>query len=343
MGMTRELKVLGCIMGGAVGDALGMPYVDKTRAEIEALGGVQDFRPALDTAPITVPLSALAEGEIGDPLVAGQWTDDTQLALALAETLIEQGGLFIPEAWAHKLVRWLNESPRAPGLSSLHTAVQLRTGDALWDEAADPDGAGCGAATRVAPVALLYADDTAKRQEIAVLQAQVTHGHPDAQAAALAVAEAVAWALPLDPTSLSQWSGRDFLTHLIDAVSAASPDFAEFANCLNLARALLMDEVETETAVRVLGVTAWSREAVPCALYLLARHPQNLESLLQSAVNLTGGATESIAALAGAIGGALHGVTALPPRWRRQIEDALRLIETALALANLRIGDFRLS
>ena len=327
-----EIKFIGCLFGGAIGDALGMPLTGRTRVEIAAIGPVSEFMAAELTAPVSLPLTALADPELDDPLGPGQWTDDTQLSLALADALIEEQGMFVPDTWAHALVRWLNNAPRGPGLSSLEAAVQLRTGGAEWDEAADPEGGGCGAATRAAPIGLAFASDPALRRRCAVLQALTTHGHPDAQAAALAVAEATALVLAMGPESLSQWDGAAFLQTLIDAVRGFAPEFEEFARCLEGARSLLLEEVDAETAVRVLGVSAWSREAVPTALYLVARYPHDLEQLLLSAVNLTGGAVESIATIAGAVGGALHGVTALPGRWRRQVEDAPRLLETALRL-----------
>ena len=162
-----------------------------------------------------------------------------------------------------------------------------------------------------------------------------THGHPDAHAAALAVAEAVALVLPMQTEDMIRWDGASFLRALTNAVRGHSTEFEEFARCLELARTLLDDDVDTATAVRVLGVSAWSREAVPTALYLVARLPHDFEALLLSAVNLTGGAVESIATIAGALGGALHGVTGLPPRWRRGVEDGPRLLATALDIHRL--------
>ncbi|HLJ55017.1 MAG TPA: ADP-ribosylglycohydrolase family protein [Chthonomonadaceae bacterium] len=335
MQRINATKTIGCLFGGAIGDALGMPYTGMNRAEIVALGGVSEFAPARTTAPVSIPLTALADPELDDLLEPGQWTDDTQLTLALADALIEEGGLFVPDTWAHALVRWLNNAPHGPGLASVQAAIQLRTGGAEWDEAADPDGGGCGAATRVAPVALLYPDDPPARRRIAMLQAMTTHGSPDAQAAAVAVAEAVALVLPLEPAAVADWDGAALLQAAVNAVRAQSPAFEEFARCLEGAQAMLADDVEVETAVRVLGVSAWSREAVPTALYLAARLPRDPEALILGAVTLTGGAVESIAAIVGAIAGALHGVTRLPGRWRRGVEDAPRLLSTALALHGL--------
>src|SRR5689334_21161858 len=121
-------------------------------------------------------------------MVDGKLRKHTLLLLALGETLIEEGRLRLPESRGPKLVRWVNDAPRLPDVSTLQAALQLRRGGVFWHESADPEGADCGPAARVAPAALLYADDPILRRRNAVLQAQVTHGSPDAQAAALAVA-----------------------------------------------------------------------------------------------------------------------------------------------------------
>jgi len=337
MSNEPETKYLGCLFGGAIGDALGMPLTGRTRAKIAEIGTVRDFVTFQNVTPVTIPLSAIADAEVEEPLLPGQWTDDTQLTLALADALIAEGGLFVPDAWAHALVQWLNESPRAPGLASLEAAIQLRSGGAEWDEAADPEGGGCGAATRVSPIGLVYSQDADMRRRYAYLQAMTTHGQPDAQAAAIAVAEAIAYVLKWTLDDLAHWDGPLFLQNLIDVVSGHSQEFAEFARCLEFARSLLIDGIDVETSVRVLGVSAWSREAVPAALYLVARNPYDFEQLMTDSINLTGGAVESIATIVGSIGGALHGVQAIPARWRREVEDAPRLLETALGLYRARV------
>ncbi|MCW3097076.1 MAG: ADP-ribosylation/Crystallin [Chthonomonadaceae bacterium] len=325
-------KYTGCLLAAAIGDALATPFTGLTVEEIEATGRIGEFLPAREARSFIIPIGELGEAEVGDRLTAGQWTEDMQLTLALAEALIEENGAFIPEAWAHSLVRWINGEPRSPGISTLQTAIQLRTSGVMWDEAADPEGAGCGAAARVAPVALLLPEDDEKRRLIAITQAQVTHEHPDAQAAAMAIAEAIALLLPLDATALAAWDGSAFLAELVACVERASPRFAEFARCLVLARTLLEDKVEFATAVRVLGTSGWSREAVPCALFCVAHSPHDFEALLIQAVGQTSGSTEAIACMVGALAGAMHGLDAVPMRWRAGVEAAHSILTTARAL-----------
>ena len=325
-------KYTGCLLGAAIGDALATPFAGLSIDEIARVGTAGEFAPAREARSFFIPIGELGDAEIGDKLAPGEWTEDVQLMLALADALLEENGAFIPEAWAHSLVRWLNSEPRSPGVSSLQTAIQLRTSGMLWDEAADPEGAGCGAAARVPPVALLFPTQPEPRADAAVTQAQVTHEHPDAQAAALAVAEAIAFLLPLDHSDLADWDGSAFLTVLIDRIEARSPHFAEFARCLVLARTLLDDKVEFATAVRVLGVSGWSREAVPCALFCVAHSPHDLEALLRQVVALTAGSTEAIACMVGALAGALHGLDAVPMHWRAGVESGQSILSTARAL-----------
>jgi len=340
---SEEERFVGCLLGGAIGDALGMPFAGCAREQIADLGGCRDFAPSRGASSVSVPLSALGDSEVGDLLKPGQWTDDTQLTLALAESLIEEGGLFVPEAWAHKIVRWLNLGPRTPDISTVEAALQLRTGAVMWDEAADPEGASCGPAARVAPIGLFFTDPT-ERRRAAVLQAQVTHGRPEAQAGALAVAEAIAMAVEEGRGKRekgkegSGGEGAAFLEEIAEVVGGESPDFGEFARCLQLARTLLEDDVETATAIRVLGVSEWAREAVPCALYCAARAPDDFEAALLQTVNLTGGAVDSIAAIVGAVAGAWHGLEGLPARWRAGVEEAAHIADTARRLYALRRG-----
>ncbi len=325
-------KYTGCLLGAAIGDALGTPFIGLSPEQTKASGSAGTFLPAREAFSYLIPVGELGESEVSERLLAGQWTEDVQLMLALANTLIEEGGILIPEAWAHSLVRWLNSEPRSFGVSTVQAALQLRTGGVLWDEAADPEGGGCGPAARVAPIALVFPADANQRRQAALTQAEVTHEDPDAHAAALAVAEAIALVLPVTSAALSHWDGSAFLTELHSRVSAASPHYTAFSRCLLLARTLLEDDVDLPNAVRVLGTTGWSREAVPCALFCVAHSPLHFESLLTEVITYTTSTTEAIGCLVGAIAGALHGIEAIPMHWRAGVEEAAPITELARAL-----------
>ena len=335
--MTKLLQTrfTGCLLGAAIGDSLGMGYTGCSAANIQARGGGHEFMPGdISSVTVVVPVGELGDTEIGQPLASGQWTEDTQLLLALTTSLLEEGGVFVPESWSHSLVRWVNDEPRQPGTSTIQAALQLRTAGVFWDEAADPDGAGSGPAARVAPIALLFGDnaDSEIRRRNAVLQAQVTHGHPDAHAAALAMSEAIAMLLQISPADRRDWQGVAFLRTIHDLVTNSSPRYEEFARCISIATNLLVDGVDRADAIRAIGTSGYCREAVPCALYILASDPEDPERLITDAVRLTGDATDTIGCLVGALTGALHGVDALPKRWRDEVEDSERIQELAIRL-----------
>ena len=329
-------RFAGCMVGAAIGDALGMGYVGRAAAEIRAGGGGSQFVPAEGfSMAISLPVGEPGATEVGQPLEAGQWTEDTQLMIALAESLIEENGTFIAESWSHSLVRWVNGEPRSPGISTLQAALQLRTAGVFWDEASDPDGAGAGPAARTAPLALLFCNDPEMRRRTAVTQAMVTHGHQDAHAATLAVCEGIA-RLVNSPSPTSQsFSGVRFLREIEETVRRTNSQYEEMARCITMAADLLADGVERADALRVIGSSGYSREAVPAALFAFASLPDNPAECLADSVRLTGGATDTIACITGALVGAAHGLDAMPARWVTEVEDADRIAALGRKLASL--------
>jgi len=159
--MEKIDRVRGCLLGLAVGDALGAPYEFKAPGsytpEPELVGG----------------------GTWGLP--AGYWTDDTSMALCLAESLIERG--FDPADQMQRYLRWyregyLSSTGRCFDIGNATRAALERferTGDPF---AGDPEAGGNGALMRIAPVALYYGDDLGTAVDAAEQVARTTHGHP---------------------------------------------------------------------------------------------------------------------------------------------------------------------
>ena len=325
--LTLEDRFVGCLLGAAIGDALGMPFALEQPDHAES--PVRDFQNSRGVCPVTVPVAELGVPEAEPLLRAGQWTDDTQLMIALANCIISEAGLFIPDAWAHALVQWLNASPRGPGLSSLQAAMDLRGGGISWDEGTDPEGAGCGAACRAPVIALWACADPAARMDAAILQAQATHGHGDAMASAVAIAEAVAVAVQSDPNEGSH--GPALFAASSAAVRAKFGNAHPVAECIDLGAHLLESGTEPGQALRILGTSAWCRESVPAAIYCAARWAHSPEDAIIAAVN-HGGAADGIGAMTGALVGAASGPESLPQRWRSTVEDGSGLVHTAVML-----------
>ena len=162
-----ETRVSGCLFGMALGDALGA-YTEF----LDVPGILRRFPPNGPQAPL------------GNP---ARVTDDTQMALAVGEALINALHPYTPhglgQALKRTLVAWHidPENNRAPGRTCL-TACQQLAEDIPWVQASQIGSKGCGANMRVMPVGLLnVAGQT--RSAIAQFQAAYTHGHPTALAA----------------------------------------------------------------------------------------------------------------------------------------------------------------
>lgn len=320
----------GCLLGGAVGDALGAPVEFLSDAQIRARfgpDGIDDFAPAYG--------------------VLGAITDDTQMTLFTAEGLIRahvrgaaRGITTGSGVGAHACQRWLltqGERP-APGLlldgspgwlvgePRLHARrgpgntclTALRAMPALGEPARN-DSKGCGGVMRMAPVGLFAArlsrDGAAQDRrafEVGCELAALTHGHPSGilpagvlallvlhLARGASLREALAAALPL---------------------LRARPDHAETLAALEQALSLADAGADPRAAIAALGEGWVAEEALAIAVYcaLVAR---DFHHGVRLAVN-HGGDSDSTGAITGNLLGAAWGVDAIPLPWRQAVELA---------------------
>ena len=198
---TQESRIAGSLFGLAYGDALGKPT--------EFLKVVEITRRFGATGPADLPEPALV-------------TDDTQMALAVGEGLVEvltgagaSPGPSTPAAptsaaltsetltsetlapvWVRRFVVWAHspENNRAPGMTCLRACGDLADGKP-WIEATRMSSKGCGANMRVTPVGLVPGISSSTRAGAAQLQAALTHGHPTGLAASELTAYATWWLL----------------------------------------------------------------------------------------------------------------------------------------------------
>ncbi len=177
----------GCIIGLAVGDALGHPteFVPSVRAIRARWGdrGVTTFEATEDHPP-------------------GTFTDDTQMSIAAARALIRAGHAGtdrLMTTLADEFVAW-SKSPqndRAPGGACMSGCFALAAGT-NWRRAGVARSKGCGAAMRAAPFGLYFDDDADALVRAAASQSALTHRHPTGIASSVAAAAAVASALQTD-------------------------------------------------------------------------------------------------------------------------------------------------
>ncbi len=288
-------KFVGCLVGSAVGDALGSSleglWISKLRIE-------EDF--------------------------SGRWTDDTHMMIGVAESLIENEGFdgsHMAQTFIHNYER---EPWRGYAYGPPRVFKWIKSGVA-WNEASKRlfGGAGSygnGAAMRVAPVGILYHDDPKPLRSVACSQSQITHAHELGKEGAALQAYAVAMALNAHPSSKLETS--TFLGELKDFTRSEA-----LRRKLEAAEKLL-SEKDRLRVVRELGNGIEAQNSVPTAIYSFLRNPKSFEESLLYAISL-GGDTDTIGAMTGAISGAYHGVEAISERWKARLERRAYIEELA--------------
>ncbi len=299
------------LLGAAVGDALGWPVEFKSLAEIKAEYGPDGIQ------------------ELPDP---AEYTDDTQMTIALAEGLLDAGidaDLDTQmNAIGRRFVTWLERQSepgyaRAPGTSSMAGSRQFAQG-VPWRLSGGLDAKGCGAAMRVAPIGYLYQHQPERLREVAAASAMITHRHPTAVAAAVAAAFLVK--LALDGVPVNQ------MVHEVDTATRGMSD--EFSNTL-LRIGHVAGWTDEEVAMRHLGAGWVGDQAVALALYCIIRYPDDYAGCVRRGANMAGD-SDSVASIAGGIASARLGAAAIPVDWQARIQDREALLALCARLASAR-------
>lgn len=317
--MNRADRIRGCLLGGAIGDALGAPIEFMSTSEIRQRfgpAGVVDFEPAF-----------------GRP---GAMTDDTQMTLFTAEGLmrglmrsIDRGSCNLPSVLRNAYLRWLltqgiryegytetgfdsgwlitNEilhSRRAPGSTCLSA---LQSGEFGTIEDRINDSKGCGAVMRAAPAGFVgrrTEGDTDGAFGLGADAGALTHGHPSGYLAAGTLAEIVAGIADglsiVDAVDCARLVLRSYQDH--EEVDAA------------LGKAVELAESERDSApetIETLGGGWVGEEALAISVYCCLAFDEFMPAVL-AAVNHSGD-SDSTGSIAGNIMGAALGASALPP------------------------------
>jgi len=333
----RASRVLGCLLGGALGDALGAPieFWSSERIARDCFRGsfTEQFLPT----------------HYGSEL--GLITDDTQMMLFTLEALLrwrddptldlireihvsylqwwDTQRLTGPPSGASGLAaqQWLY-ARRAPGVTCSSALETARTRGKLGEPAVN-DSKGCGGVMRAAPFGLLGLDNPG---ELASLGAALTHGHPTGQVSAGAFAVIIDRIMSGDPL-------RTAIETAI-AWSEGAGDGGETATAL-LAGVALADSGKppSQTLVESLGGAWVGEEALAISVYcaLAFSEADRIGEALEFAV-LHGGDSDSTGAICGNILGAMHGANALPPL-TEQVEGAKAIHGLALRTVELSVID----
>ena len=285
-------RALGAFLGLAVGDAVGTTL---------------EFRPR-DVEPRLKEM--VGGGPFGLP--PGGWTDDTSMALALADSLVSCGTLDCRDLM-DRFVRWWREGEYSHTGRCFDIGETTRAALKRYQETGDPTGgstdpwsAGNGSLMRLAPVVLRFWTDRARLDWAAAHQSRTTHGAQEAVDACRALADMLADAI----------SGRARPEVLAPRVFEGAPKISEILGGSWRQRA--RDEIRSS------GYVVHTLEA---AIWSVAR-TANFRNAVLLAANLADDA-DTVAAVTGQLAGAIYGLSGIPQQWLDQIAWKDRLLDTA--------------
>lgn len=282
-------RAFASLLGMAIGDALGATVEFMTPGEIrQTYGTLTEIR-----------------GGGWLRLAPGQVTDDTQMALCIARSVVAVG--WSARDIAERFATWLRSKPPDVGNTCRRGIRRYMHYGTLAGPPSEGD-AGNGAVMRIAPVAIASLADTSLLESWAIEQAHITHHHPLSDAACIHVGGL----LHLACTGRS----REALRRYVQSVVASVPQFG-YANYKGLCTAYVVDTMQT-------------------VFYHFFRS-RSFEDCLIGTVN-QGGDADTAGAIVGALAGAFYGLERIPERWvatlDRKLVSELRTLALGLVASS---------
>lgn len=327
---SELLKAYGCLLGVAIGDAMGAPTTFMTPKEIkEKYGFVRKF------------IEPPKDHPIHGGLKAGQVTDDTEMTLLLADSIIKCGGIKV-ECYVKHLLRWAQEKnilqTEYLGPSTRNALMKLLHGASI--EEAGRFGTTNGAAMKISPIGIVDRRKLDKTIKDVYKISLPTHGTNVAISAAAAVACAISAAF-YDDSDI----GKIINAALYGAREGAKLGFrypaASVEKRIQLALELVERVNNVEEACIILydyiGMGVAANESIPSAIAIVKIAGGDPLDAITLAVNC-GGDSDTIASIVGAIVGTMHGAKAFPSSLVNVIEGVnnLKLKEVAEKLLSIR-------
>lgn len=283
-------KFIGALIGTAIGDAIGMPYEGLTHQEVNAT--------------CTLPLE-MQDGRLSK----GSYTDDTELAIGIAESLITNKGLVDKN---HILQRFIENFDRKRGYGFGTISILQKKANAAT--LFGTGSYGNGAAMRIAPISLVYYDTPTNLYEAVAKCSEITHAHVLGIEGAQIQAHAIAVAL----RSIQSTHSLDATEFVNEIMGIAKQDV--YKQKLHKILNLLNEKGDHQLVIDELGNGVEAFNSVPSAVYSFLSNLNSFEDAVTYAVCL-GKDTDTIAAMTGAIAGAYLGVEAIPSEWIDCLEN----------------------
>lgn len=295
-------RARGCLLGLAVGDAVG------TTLEFLAPGTFEPIDDMIGGGPFS--------------LSPGTWTDDTSMALCLAESLLAHPEVD-PRDQADRYCRWWRYGENSPTGTCFDIGNTVRWALMEYEEtgnplsgSTDPESAGNGAIMRLAPVAMRFALDPDRLLEAAIISSRVTHGAATCLDACKLLASILA--------GLLQGHTRE---RVLQAGFKTADSTWEPGELCPEIEAISHGSYMTKVSPDIRG-TGYVVESLEAALWAFHRAEDFRDAILR-AVNL-GDDADTTGAVAGQLAGAAWGHCGIPGPWLEKIawqEEILALAD----------------
>ncbi len=297
MADARLDRLRGCLLGLAVGDAVG------TAVEFKARGS---FTPLTDIA---------GGGPFG--LRPGQWTDDTSMALCLAASLIASNG-FNAEDQARRYLRWRDQGYMSSNGVCFDIGGTVSGALSRYEASGDPfagsdhpRSAGNGSIMRLAPVPMFYAADREQAVHFAAESSRTTHGAAECLDACRLLSSMLCAAF--------EGGSKTSVLHGHDGLALTEPKIA----------ALAEGDYRDKPVADIRG-SGYVVESLEAALWCF-HHTNSFEDAVLAAANL-GDDADTTAAVCGQLAGAYYGIGGIPARWLRKLAGRSMIEQMAIAL-----------
>lgn len=298
--IPKERATVGCILGTAVGDAMGLACEGLSR------------RRQLKMFPVLTGHKLLPAGK-------GLCSDDTEHTCMLAQSLIGVAGLDTGDAarqfatgFGWRLRFWLLGMPAGIGFATLRAIVKLWIG--IPPRLSGVFSAGNGPAMRAALIGVCHGDDPPRMLALARAATRITHTDPRAEHGALAVALAAHLA-----AAGAEITPADYARHLRQLLGNEGGELSGLVD--NVARSVSQRESAADYTSRngcANGISGYMLHTVPAALHVWLAHQRDYRGAITATVRL-GGDSDTVAAIVGAIIGARVGKEGIPVEWLRDL------------------------
>ena len=349
--MDNKDRILGSIVGGAIGDALGAPIEFLSLDQISTAHGESGV-----------------QGYVEFQENRGMFTDDTQMTIFTAEGLIRllvhgslEGFSFEPyEVIYQSYLRWLQTQGRhpavipdgmkdfnlkdgwlleqsgmyklrSPGLTCLRSLESGRIG--TIDQPLN-DSKGCGGVMRVAPIGLIYVDDPDYAFGFAAEAAAITHSHPSGYLSAGCLASILAYLGRGDELMIAVMNTIDILI--------SWDDHSECLQAVEDAVSLFHHSKPTPANIESLGGAWVGEEALSISIFCALHFQKDFRNGVLASI-FHGGDSDSTGAITGNILGAISGYEAIPAEWKSGLMHLDIVEQVGLDLDAVMDGDKNIS